>query len=477
MIKNTSKTIVLAVILFFTAGLASWSQDLKSSYFMEGSTYRHRMNPAFFNESGYINLPFFVLGNMNIGLTSNIGVQDFIYPTANGGLTTFMNSSVSSADFLGRLNASNRIGVDLNLDIISLGFYGMQGFNTIEIGLRSNTSLNLPYELFSFMKNMMTDAEGTTYNIRNLGVTTNNYLQLSLGHSHYVWGDKLSVGAKLKFLVGIANASANIDNLNLTMSQDSWKVTAEGQGYASLRGFELTADDQSKITGANFRTDQIGVSGYGAAIDLGAYFDMSDFVEGLAISASVTDLGFISWNNTVTAKMNNSFEFDGLSTELNQNSSLNDELSQIGQQAKSLLNVYAGESLPSRSTMLNAKMFIGAEYRLPMYDKVKFGILSATTFHGPHTYSEGRLVAQYAPADWFEFNINYAYSTLGSSLGWMINFHPKGFNFFIGSDHFYLGKLSPQGIPLADLKLNINFGFNITWGASKIARHIDSLDD
>jgi hypothetical protein len=57
----------------------------------------------------------------------------------------------------------------------------------------------------------------------------------------------------------------------------------------------------------------------------------------------------------------------------------------------------------------------------------------------------------------------------------MLNFHPKGFNFFIGNDNFYLGKYSPQLIPVGKIKMNINFGFNITWGSEKIASHMEKL--
>lgn len=56
---------------------AANAQDLESSYFMEGSTYRHRMNPAFINESNYINLPFIGIGNMNINVSSDFGMSNF----------------------------------------------------------------------------------------------------------------------------------------------------------------------------------------------------------------------------------------------------------------------------------------------------------------------------------------------------------------------------------------------------------------
>ena len=476
--KNIIKAIVSVTVLFSTVIPAVQAQDLKSSYFMEGSTYRHRMNPAFYNESSYINLPFVVMGNFNLSLNSNMGLGTFLYPTADGGLTTFMNSSVSADQFLGNLSNTNRLSLDLSTDILSLGFFGIAGgFNTIEIGLRSNTSVILPKELFSFMKNMMTDADGTEYHIRNIGVSSNNYLQLSLGHSRYVWEDRISVGAKVKFLVGIANAYANIDNLDLYFSQDVWSAKASGSGYVSMKGLDFTTDASNNINGIDFRTDQLGISGFGAAIDLGASFDMSYLVPGLAVSASVTDLGFISWNSNLSATMDNSFEFTGLSESIGPDSSIEDELTAIGQQAKDLFKPQKGDNLPSRTTMLNAEMFLAAEYELPVYDKVKFGLLSQTTFNGPHTYAEGRLVAQYSPSEWFDISLNYAYGSLGSSFGWMLNFHPKGFNFFIGSDHFYIGKYSPQLLPVGKINMNISFGFNITWGSGKIAAHKAGLAD
>lgn len=441
---------------------AANAQDLESSYFMEGSTYRHRMNPAFINESNYINLPFIGIGNMNINVSSDFGMSNFLYPAANGSLTTFMNPSVSSEQFLSGLNTKNRLGLSLSTDILSVGFYGIAGgYSTIELGIKSDTWLNLPYNVFALLKNGMYDAEGTSYDLNGISATSNNYVQLSFGHSRYVFDDVLSVGAKVKVLFGIANATATIDG-NAYLSQDKWQIDASGSITGSLQGARFTTDAGGIVNG--LAIDKYGIAGYGAALDLGAYFDMKDFVEGLAISASVTDLGFISWNNSITAQMEHGFIFEGFENPIGEGSSLNDEINALGQDLKEFIKFRPGEDIKSRTSMLSAKMFIGVEYKLPMYDKVKFGLLSSTTFNNPFTYTEARLVAQYSPADWFEFNINYAYGTFGSSFGWMLNFHPKGFNFFIGSDNTYFGKFSPQFIPTGKLNTSIHFGFNVKWG-------------
>ena len=92
----------IAAALLFAASIpavSTWAQNsLRSAYFLEGYTYRHQMNPAFASERNYVGMP--VLGNFNIGLQSNIGVSNFLYKLPNGDLTTFLNGSVSSSEFL-----------------------------------------------------------------------------------------------------------------------------------------------------------------------------------------------------------------------------------------------------------------------------------------------------------------------------------------------------------------------------------------
>lgn len=151
------KTNVLAIILSgAVATLAigdamAQTQNSRSTYFLEGSTYRHELNPAFMGERGYVSFPG--LGNLTIGAQSTGGVGDFIFKKANGDLTTFMNEEVSSAEFLKGLPKRLKVGVNVDESILSLGFHAWGGFNTLGISVKSNTNVFMPDELFKFMKN------------------------------------------------------------------------------------------------------------------------------------------------------------------------------------------------------------------------------------------------------------------------------------------------------------------------------------
>ena len=306
--------IIIGVLALAVTTIAS-AQTMRSSYFMEGMNYRHQLNPAFVGENSYINLPFFVLGNFNVGTQGNVGVNNFLYKYNQNGytLTTFMNEAINSQEFLSGLKDMNRLNANISLPIVAFGFKKWGGFNTFDLGIRSNNSINLPYSLFDFMKNGMTEYGGTYYNLKNLRVRTNTYVEVAFGHARDI-DDKLSVGAKFKFLVGAANMDAHIKNMDIYMSEDKWDIVADGRLDGSMKGASFKTKEaneagQEQIDGIKVKNP--GVGGYGAAIDLGAVYRMDDFVEGLTLSASLLDLGFIYWSNALKGSMIHSYTFEG----------------------------------------------------------------------------------------------------------------------------------------------------------------------
>ena len=67
----------------------------------------------------------------------------------------------------------------------------------------------------------------------------------------------------------------------------------------------------------------------------------------------------------------------------------------------------------------------------------------------------------WTPYNFLSASVSAAYGTFGGSLGWMFNFHPKGFNLYLAMDQI-AGSLSKQYVPLSDggtfhMGLNIPF--------------------
>ena len=113
----------------------------------------------------------------------------------------------------------------------------------------------------------------------------------------------------------------------------------------------------------------------------------------------------------------------------------------------------------SRTTMLGATLNLGAEYTLPVYRNLKFGLLNSTRIQGDYSWTEFRLSANINPVKPFSAGANFAVGTYGCSFGWLMNVNITGFNMFVGMDHF-MGKLAKQGIPLSS-NASVNMGINI----------------
>lgn len=480
------KTIDMKRISSYIAGAALWAvaavpamaqNALRSSYFLEGSYYRHQLNPAFAPERNYFSFP--ALGNMNVGLQGTVGVSDFLYKTPDGQLTTFMNKSVDAGDFLDGLKERNRINMLLDMTIFSAGFRAFGGYNTIDLGIRSGVRLNLPKDLFAFMKEGMSSAN-TVYEFDNLGMSTTNYAELALGHSHRI-NEDWTVGGKLKLLFGLAKADMKIDRMRMTMSEDKWTIEGDGEMNIAVPGLDVpskreagasydTPEQGEQISWDDIEMDGFGLGGFGMALDLGATWKVRDDLE---VSAAILDFGFINWKDNVRARMGmDTWTFDGFHNvavnpeEGETNKELGDQMEDLGDDLEDCMNFQKDGAAGSRAAMLGATLNLGAVYTLPYYDKLKFGFLSSTRINGPYSWSEGRFSANIAPVKCFDASINYAVSSFGSSFGWLLNLHTRGFNFFIGSDHQFF-KVTPQFVPVHHMNANFSMGINFPLGARK----------
>ena len=66
-----------ALALLLSAVTAIAQQNLRTAYFLDGYTYKYKMNPALAPERSFISVP--VLGNLSLGLESDLGLSNFLY--------------------------------------------------------------------------------------------------------------------------------------------------------------------------------------------------------------------------------------------------------------------------------------------------------------------------------------------------------------------------------------------------------------
>lgn len=115
----------------------------------------------------------------------------------------------------------------------------------------------------------------------------------------------------------------------------------------------------------------------------------------------------------------------------------------------------------SRTQMLNATVNLGASYTLPVYRRLKFGLLNTTKIAGDFTWTDFRLSANLNPVKNVSLGVNANAGTLGCGFGWIANLRIPyaGIQLFVAQDNFF-AKIAKQGVPLAS-NASVSVGVNV----------------
>ncbi len=465
--KNALKYAIAGAVLM-VAALTVKAQNIRTGYFMDGYAFKYKMNPAMGSSRGFVALP--VLGNLNLGVESNLGMSSILYPKQDGsGLTTFLNSEVDAAAAMKKFDSRNYINMNTDLSLVAFGFWGRKGkmFHNVDLSLKADVASSLPYDLFRFAKEG--SVNGNVFDLGDTGVKLGSHLSLSYGFSLPI-NKYVRFGARAKLLMGIANVEASLKGTKLVTGSDCWYAETDGALKAGLPfGMYFPLNEQELVDWDNFpetfstEADAIvnTCKNFGGAVDLGLTVD---FLKDFTFSLSVTDLGFIRWNNYSSASAAKNADGTPKRTYVVQSGEEKD-FDKLGEKFLDCLNFNVGEDRTKKILMLDPMVYAGLEYRMPFYRRMSVGLLSTTKIAGIYTWTEGRISLNVNPADWFSVATDYAYSTFGHSAGFALSFHLPGFNFFMGTDSYIpMLNVSPQFIPVNSVNTSVTCGINIMFG-------------
>lgn len=449
----------VALALCAMTMLSAAAQSTYSGYFLDNYTYRNQMNPAFGSDRNYVGFPG--LGNVNVAMRGNLHTSAVVY-NLDGRTVLFTNPAIGVSEAMSKFHDNNRIQANVKLSLLNAGFKAFGGYNTIGINAVANVGAGIPGSFFSLAKEGVANK---TYDISNLRAHADAYAELAFGHSHDIRQVKgLRIGAAVKFLVGAGNVDAYFHQADLTLGENDWTARTNADIYASVKGLTYKKDVNENtgheyVSGADMGT--YGPNGFGLAFDLGAEYEWTDW----KFSAALVDLGFISWSNTqwattggVKTVNTDAFTFN---VDDDASNSFDNEWDRLSDQFSELYELEDRGDNGSRTRMLGATLNLGAQYCLPVYRKLSFGLLNTTRIEGDYSWTQFRLSANVIPAKCFSAGTNVAVGTFGWSFGWVANVKVTGFNLFLGMDHT-LGKLAKQGVPLSS-NAAVNFGLDFTF--------------
>lgn len=187
------------------------------------------------------------------------------------------------------------------------------------------------------------------------------------------------------------------------------------------------------------------------------------------MSASLNDVGFISWSKAAHAAIDPGvpYTFDGFDNVAvsGDENTLEDQWDGI---ADDLEDFFTLEDKGTHSVTegIGAKLNLGVEYEMPFWRRMSVGLLYSGCFDGIYTYNQAMLALNVSPLDCLDFALSGRVGTYGAGAGAMMNIHCPGFCFFVGTDCF-LGKVGKQYIPLENMNASVSFGVNIALGKAE----------
>lgn len=441
---------ILSVVVLSFIGLSASAQALNSLYFLDNAQ-NHNLNPALTTDKGWITLP---LGG-TISLNCDYGLSSFLVPYGDNQMRTIFHPEVSEKEALSRFRNVNSLDFEAANTLLTVGFNAFGGTNFISFNTKTNIGLYAPKEIIRMLK-VGQEADGDTeYDINNLGFQAQSYGEIALGHARDL-SKKLTIGAKVKFIVAGAYVKANVDNINIHLTDNEWRFK-HNTSIITSSALDLKTNEDGQIEEFNF-SPKFGCFGLG--FDLGATYNILD---NLKASLAVTDLGFINWKNaSIIKNRNESFSytgFDNIGAEYSQD--FEESIEEIGEELGELFKFDKDKKATSKTTSLYTTIRAGIEYGV-LKNKITFGLLSTTKLGLPKTYAEGMLSVNFKPSRIFSAALNGSVSNVRSSVGAVLTLG----HFFIGADYL-LAEFNKQFIPVNASKFNFGCGLSFRFGKSR----------
>jgi outer membrane protein OmpA-like peptidoglycan-associated protein len=498
------RNIIKLLFVFLTAitvGNSAWAQQTNSLYFMQGVHERNIYNPAFQSPYDfYIDLPF---SNIKLGGGNNSFVfNDIVFNKNINGIDstiTFLHPmAMDKRDgFFKSLRNTTRLNEEFRMDLLGFGFRSDKNFFTFNISARQDFNMYMPKDFFNIMMYGM--EKKNIFDLGSIGFNASAYVEVGLGYSRQL-NDKLTVGAKLKYLAGYFDVHSSINKFKITTGRERWNLSGDGKIMGSLPSgidtknlFKSDTNDPANevldfdklldLSPSDIDLSKIVpdiLSNPGVGLDLGVTYKI---LPELQFSAALLDLGFISWtNNTISTSIKKDWTFEGLQYLVGEDE--NDLGEKFKEEMDKVKDIFTndngvGATGKSYTKSLSTRFNAGLEYGL-LKDKIGIGLLSSTLFLDKTTFTDLTASVNFRPCNWFQPTLSYSVldgrmHTLGAGVQVKMGF----FNFYVAADNISIGSKSwvSPGIPKYSKDVSLHLGLSMVFGDSRSWKNKDDDGD
>ncbi len=439
------KLVIFSVVAMF--GLVANAQQDISLFTLNNVFQQTYVNPAYLPKSKVsIGLP--VISSVYLNAVST-GVTFGKFLSPNGNRAFDFDKAVDG------LSKRNLASLDFNTDLFSLGIRIKNSYLSLSYSevFNMNFAYSKDFFVLVFKGNADEELLGKRADMDGLALNMNLYHQVALGLSVPV-GEKLRVGARAKYLMGLLNITTTKSQLGFTTNSEDFGLTLDGALALNTSGFGIlknNGDDTGQLI-----KDRLTKPGgnTGLALDLGLEYALSDR---LTFSGSLLNMGYIHWAEDVK-----NFENDNLSATFE-----GFDLQELGaddfskEMAKKLDTLQAhlklNENTKAYSARLNPQLILAGNLALNDFNSV--GTIVRSELIGKILRPSFSFYYQFKVNHWLGATVNYSYvnkSLLNLGGGLCVKLLP--FQFFITSDNFFapIALTTAKGV---QLRAGINLAF------------------
>ncbi len=295
-IRNLKFLCIAVFAMLFTWN--TQAQDPLLFYGFNGVAQNQLTNPAYqVNEKFTFGFP-----NVAIYLTNSQFAPMSLF-LSDGDINQVLTDNVAS------MTNDDRLLFDLHTDLFFLGFKAGRSYISMGAYNRNIVNFNYPSNLIKLA--YFGNAQFINQEVELLGnqIFATNYIGYHLGYQYKSSNEKWTIGGRVKFLSGIADATTEKLSARVGFFEDGWTLNSEVLVRTSNTNTLASGDINNVI-------DNLFSGNTGLAFDLGLSYE---FTKRLRLSTAVTDMGSITWrNDLVNYESGGDAEFQGLRIKLGQ---------------------------------------------------------------------------------------------------------------------------------------------------------------
>jgi len=378
------------------------------------------------------------------------------------GVSISSNLGFSPSDLLTEIPGSNKLelnygnvknkveGDDINtsvitnFNILNLAFKRNHGSLSFFVNLKNNTNWGMSK---NGLLNLLDDGLAKPNNtiLLNDDIHTTTYVESGFGFTQQFLNDKLAVGIRVKYLLGINDGATNKDGeAQVDINNDySWTINTNN-AYAMSAGYN--GEDIEHIS---FKNAGIG-------FDIGASYEI---IPNLVIEAAVNDIGSITWKDNLREYyLEDVSNLEYVGTDLNSDNDVLEELEKLTEEGNLEVGEREGESY---KTSLATTSYVSGSYKLSKIHQFR-----VTVFNN-HQFTDRESVVALG------YNVDLKNTTYGlvgikndqGKIDYGLNLATK-----LGPLQFYLATDNFNKIfgPLEDInQLSFRTGVNFVFGYKK----------